>query len=45
MESKKVLMVLTNHAKVEGTETATGYYLPEAAHPFFKFKEVSLYLN
>jgi len=37
MASKKVLMVLTNHAKIEGTDKDTGYYLPEAAHPYTRF--------
>lgn len=36
---KKVLMVLTSHGVIEGTETATGWYLPELAHPYFKFVE------
>jgi hypothetical protein len=32
-------MVLTSHGVIEGTEIATGWYLPELAHPFFVFKE------
>lgn len=35
----KCLMVLTNHGKVEGTDVDTGYYLPEVAHPYYRFKE------
>lgn len=38
MAAKKVLMVLTNHAQIEGTDITTGYYLPEAAHPYSRFK-------
>jgi len=34
--SKKVLMVLTNHGATE-SGAATGWYLPEAAHPHAKF--------
>lgn len=36
--AKKVLMVLTNHGTIEGTETNTGWYLPECAHPYTRFK-------
>ena len=39
--SKKVLMVLTSHESVtaaDGTSKPTGWYLPELAHPFLKFK-------
>ena len=32
-------MVLTSHNKLGDTETATGWYLPEAAHPYHVFKE------
>jgi len=32
-------MVLTSHGVIEGTENATGWYLPECSHPYFKFKE------
>lgn len=31
-------MVLTNHSKIEGTDIDTGFYLPEASHPYFRFK-------
>lgn len=34
----KVLMVFTNYGLIEGTsDKITGWYLPEAAHPYFKF--------
>lgn len=39
MAAKKVLMVLTNHSQIAGTDIATGYYLPEAAHPYMRFKK------
>lgn len=35
---KKVVMVLTNHGNVEGHENKnTGWYLPECAHPYYRF--------
>ena len=74
--SKKVLMVLTNHGLIEGTENATvyctpfysnccmpwiscitfhcivylcfifqGWYLPEMAHPYFKFKAAGFQID
>jgi putative intracellular protease/amidase len=39
MSVKKVLLVLTSHAKIDGTEIATGWYLPELSHPYFRFKK------
>lgn len=39
MAAKRVLMVLTNHSKIEGTDIATGFFLPEAAHPYYRFKK------
>lgn len=36
--TKRVLLVLTSHGKVAGTETTTGWYLSECAHPYFRFK-------
>ena len=36
---KRILMVLTNHDKLGDTETETGWYLPEAAHPYHVFKD------
>jgi len=35
----KVLIVVTNHSDLVGTETKTGYYLSELTHPFYKFKK------
>eukprot|EP01033_Poteriospumella_lacustris_P021821 gene21821-16283_t len=35
--TKRVLMVLTNHGEVDGTEVKTGWYLPECAHPYARF--------
>lgn len=40
--SKKVLMVLTSHDKLGNTNEKTGYYLPEAAHPYGHFKDAGL---
>lgn len=40
--SKKVLMVLTSHDSVtaaDGSSKPTGWYLPELAHPYLKFKK------
>jgi putative intracellular protease/amidase len=39
--AKKVLMVLTNHA-VSADGKATGWYLPECAHPYFRFKKAGM---
>ncbi len=36
---KKVLFVLTSHDRKGDTGQATGYYLPEAAHPWAVLKE------
>ncbi len=38
--TKRVLMVLTNHGVVEGTDKPTGWYLPECTHPYTRFKQV-----
>ena len=43
--SKRILMVLTNHASVEGTSISTGYYLPEAAHPYARFKKAGFMVD
>lgn len=40
--AKRILMVLTNHGEIEGTEHKTGWYLPELAHPFLRFVKVFL---
>ncbi|RYH27822.1 type 1 glutamine amidotransferase domain-containing protein [archaeon] len=37
--AKRVLMVLTNHGGVEGTDVKTGWYLPECAHPYHRFSK------
>jgi len=34
---KKILLVVTNHEQLGTTGKKTGYYLPEVAHPYFKF--------
>lgn len=34
----KLLIVLTSHAKIAGTDFPTGWWLPEFAHPFYKLK-------
>jgi putative intracellular protease/amidase len=36
---KKVLIVLTNHARLGNTGKQTGFYLAEAAHPYAVFKQ------
>eukprot|EP01038_Epipyxis_sp_PR26KG_P016336 gene16336-22256_t len=36
--SKRVLMVLTSTGIIPGTDIPVGWYLPELAHPFFRFK-------
>jgi len=33
----KVLIVVTNHSDLVGTDTKTGYYLSEVTHPYDKF--------
>merc|ERR1719272_628830 len=37
--AKRVLMVFTSHSKLGDTDAATGWYLPEAAHPHAVFTE------
>ena len=37
--AKRVLIVLTSHDKLGDTGKPTGWYLPEAAHPYNVFKE------
>jgi putative intracellular protease/amidase len=44
-ESKKVLIVVTNHSDLVGTDKKTGYYLPEVAHPYYKFKKAGLHVD
>ena len=39
LANKHILMVLTSHFKLGDTETETGWYLPEAAHPYHVFKD------
>jgi len=39
MSPKKIVMVFTNHDKMGDTGKPTGWYLPEAAHPYEVFKE------
>jgi putative intracellular protease/amidase len=34
---KKILFVVTNHDQLGTTGLKTGYYLPEVAHPYYKF--------
>lgn len=38
-DAKRVLMVFTSHSKLGDTDQATGWYLPEAAHPHAVFTE------
>jgi len=37
-----VLMVLTSHSELGDTKAKTGWYLPEAAHPFAVFKKAGV---
>ena len=41
LADKRILMVLTQHPQLGDTGTATGWYLPEAAHPYHVFKEAN----
>ncbi|WAQ97481.1 HSP31-like protein [Mya arenaria] len=34
MSNRKVLFVVTNHSKLGNSDKKTGWYLPEAAHPY-----------
>ena len=36
---KKILIALTSHGQLGETGRATGFYLPEAAHPYAVFRE------
>ena len=36
---KKILIVLTSHGQLGNTGRSTGFYLPEAAHPYHVFTE------
>lgn len=40
--SKKILMVVTSHAKLGSTGKATGYYLPELSHPAAIFSKAGI---
>jgi len=42
---KRVLMVLTNHGTIEGTDKSTGWYLPEAAHPYARFHKAGYHIE
>lgn len=37
--SDRILIIVTNHAEIGDTGTATGYYLSEVAHPWHVFRE------
>jgi len=39
---KSILMVLTSHDKLGSTDTQTGWYLPELAHPYSEFMKAGL---
>lgn len=45
MAGKRILMVLTSHNKLGETDTQTGWYLPEAAHPHYVFTEAGCTLT
>lgn len=38
----KILMVLTSHGELGDSGLATGYYVPEAAHPYAVFKRANV---
>jgi len=38
----KVLMIYTSHSKLGDTDEKTGWYLPEAAHPYAEFTKAGL---
>jgi putative intracellular protease/amidase len=38
MSAGKILVVFTSHTKLIGNDNPTGYYLPEAAHPYYILK-------
>lgn len=40
----KVLFVFTSNDKLHNSEKKTGYYLPEAAHPYYTLKEAGFEL-
>ncbi|MER7983734.1 type 1 glutamine amidotransferase domain-containing protein [Streptomyces sp. NPDC095817] len=40
LNTKKILIALTSHARLGDTGRNTGYYLPEAAHPWKVFSDV-----
>jgi putative intracellular protease/amidase len=37
--AKRILMVLTNHADMDNTESKTGVWLGEFTHPYYAFKD------
>ena len=37
-----VLLVVTNASQITNTDLKTGWYLPEAAHPYKVFKDAGL---
>lgn len=40
--SRKVLFIFTSNDRLVNTSTKTGWYLPEAAHPYYAFKKQGL---
>jgi len=45
LSRKKVVMVFTNHSKLGDTDEQTGWYLPEAAHPYKVFHEAGFEIS
>lgn len=39
MSAGKILVVITSHTKLIGSDHPTGWYLPELAHPYYILKE------
>lgn len=42
--SQKILFVFTSNDKLVNTDKKTGWYLPEAAHPYYVLKEAGFEL-
>jgi putative intracellular protease/amidase len=42
---RRVLMVLTSHTTLGGTGQSTGWYLPEAAHPWHEFRQAGIEMD
>lgn len=43
--TKKILFVFTSNDKLVNTSTKTGWYLPEAAHPYYGLRDAGMEID